>query len=39
MKKRITPLLFVIMLCGKVNAQQPGAKDIDDKKTKNGVVC
>jgi len=34
MKKRITPLLFVIMLCGKVNAQQPGAKDIDDKKQK-----
>nr|WP_294870842.1 alpha-L-fucosidase [uncultured Pedobacter sp.] len=34
MKKRITPLLFVIMLCGKVSAQQPGAKDIDDKKQK-----
>nr|WP_068889654.1 alpha-L-fucosidase [Pedobacter panaciterrae] len=34
MKKRITPLLFVIMLCGKVYAQQPGAKDIDDKKQK-----
>ncbi|ETZ21061.1 alpha-L-fucosidase [Pedobacter sp. V48] len=34
MKKRITALLFVIMLWGKVNAQQPGAKDIDDKKQK-----
>lgn len=34
MKKRITPLLFAVMLCGKVNAQQPGAKDIGDKKQK-----
>jgi len=34
MKKRITLLLFAGMLCGKVNAQQPSTKEIDDKKQK-----
>lgn len=34
MKKRITLLLFAGMLGGKVFAQQPGAKEIDDKKQK-----
>lgn len=34
MKKRITLLLCVVVLCGKVNGQQSSAKETDDKKQK-----
>jgi len=34
MKKRITLLLFVVVLCGKVNGQQSSANEVDDKKQK-----